>query len=248
MEQSEPVAGDQAIPSGPRPKARRWIVLPLLLLALAAGVVFGGRYLSDRALHVSTENALITGALIQVGSLNAGRVHNVGVDIGDRVTVDQVVATVAVPASLGTTPAGTAKMGFLGTTDQQVTVRSPINGVVAARSCNPGDTVAVGQSLLTVIDPTQLWVQAQIEETQIERVRPGQPVEVSVDTLRRKIPGRVVAVGQATAATFSLIPQGTTSGSFTKVTQLVPVKIAIDYGELPLVLGGSVEVKIRTGR
>jgi multidrug resistance efflux pump len=54
-----------------------------------------------------------------------------------------------------------------------------------------------------------------------------------------------VAVNEATAGTFSLLPQGNTSGNFTKVTQLVPVKIAVDYGEAPLVLGSSAEVKIR---
>jgi multidrug resistance efflux pump len=235
-----------ASPEGTRRGGRGvYVVLPLLLLALLAGAYYGYGYLQDRARHVSTDNALVTGALLQVGGLNAGQVTGVAVDIGDKVSKGQVLATVMLPASLGSTSGGTPKMGFLGTGDQQVSVASPIDGVVVARSANPGDTVAAGQSLLTLIDPTRLWVQAQIEETKVGRVVPGQPVEVTVDALQRRLPGRVVAVNRATAGTFSLMPQGNTSGNFTKVTQLVPVKIAVDYGQLPLVLGSSVEVKIR---
>jgi len=229
-------------------RASRLVVLAILVLALAGAAFFGYRYLQDQAMYVSTENALVTGTLIQVGSLNAGQVGSINVDIGDRVTNGQVVAMVTLPTALGVTTGGTPKMGFLGTDDQQVPVRSPIDGVVVGRSANPGDTVAAGQPLLTVVDPTQLWVQAQIEETKVGRVQPGQSVEVTVDALGQQLTGRVVAVNRATAATFSLLPQGTTSGNFNKVTQLVPVKIAVDYGQLPLVLGSSVEVKIRVQR
>jgi multidrug resistance efflux pump len=221
------------------------LVLPIILIALIGGGIFGYRYWQDQRLFVSTDNALITGALVQMGTLNSGRVNSVAVDIGDTVTKNQTVATVVLPSSLGNTPIGTPKLEFRGTEDQQVAVRAPIDGVVVARSANPGDTVATGQSLLTVIDQKDLWVQAQIEETKISRVAVGETVEVSVDTLGRTLPGKVVAVGRASSATFSLLPQGSSSGNFTKVTQLVPVKIALDYGNLPLVFGSSVEVKIR---
>jgi multidrug resistance efflux pump len=222
----------------------RLVVLPLLAIVVLVGGFFGYRYWEDQVLYVSTDNALVTGALVQVGSLNAGRVVSVAVDVGDRVAREQEVATVTLPSALTTTGSGTTKMGFRETGDQLATVRSPIDGVVVARQANPGDTIAVGQPILIVIDPNRLWVQAQIEETKIGRVHPGQPVEVTVDTLGQTFPGRIVAVNRATTATFSLIPQINTSGNFTKVTQLVPVKIAVDYGQTPLVLGSSVEVKI----
>ncbi len=242
---SDNTAHADLAPNGRRRRGAGYIVLPLLLIVLLAGGFFGYRYLQDQATHVSTDNALVTGALVQVGTLNAGQVAAVTVDIGDRVAKGQVVAMVALPSAVGATSAGTAKMGFLASDDQQASVISPMDGVVAARSSNPGDTVAAGQPLLTVIDPSKLWVQAQVEETKIGRVQVGQPVAVTVDSIGRQVQGRVVAVGCATSATFSLMPQGNTSGNYTKVTQLVPVKIAIDYGELPLVLGSSVEVKIR---
>jgi multidrug resistance efflux pump len=233
------------MPAAKRRGVPRAVVLLILLGFVVAAGLFGYRYYEDQQLYVSTDNATVTGALIQVGSLNAGQVADVSVDIGDRVRRDQVVATVNLPSSISSTLSGTPKLGFQGTQDQQATVRVPVDGVVVARQANPGDTVAAGQPLVTLVEPTRLWVQANVEETKVGRVRVGQPVEVKVDSLGGTLPGRVMAVGQATAGTFSLLPQGNTSGNFTKVVQLVPVKIAVDYGQTPLVLGGSVEVRIR---
>lgn len=231
------------------PAARRGlpslVVIILVLALLGAGGYFGYNYLQDQQAYVSTDNAVVSGSLLQVGSLNAGQVSSVSVDIGDVVTRDQPLATITLPTALGSAPGGTAKLGFRGTDDQQVAVHSPIDGVVVQRQGNPGDTVAAGQPLITVVDPTKFWVQAQIEETKVARVRPGQPVEVTVDVVGQRFTGRVIAVGRASSATFSLLPQGNTSGNYTKVTQLVPVKIALDYGALPLTLGTSVEIKIR---
>ncbi len=240
--------------ASPRPQARSrgrgWLRLLIILIVLggiiAVAANFGMRYWEDQQMYVSTDNALVTGALVQVGGLNAGRVNQIGPDIGDTVQKDQVVATIAVPSSMGTFPNGQPRLDYRGTDDMLAPVRAPMNGVVVARSANAGDTVTAGQSLLTIIDPSQLWVMAQIEETKVGRLRVGQPVQVSVDTLDKVLPGKVTAIGRASAATFSLIPSTNTSGNFTKVTQLVPVKIAVDYGQLPLTLGSSVEVKIRT--
>ncbi len=242
-----PAEGTMAAPNGraTRRGLRRTVVLPVLAAVVIAVGYFGYGFWQDQALYVSTDNASIGGSLVQVGSLNAGRVASVAVDVGDRVSKDQVLATVTLPSALSTTASGTPKMGFRGTDDQVATVQSPIDGVVVARSANPGDTVGVGQPVLTIVDPSQLYVQAQIDETKAGRLRIGQPVEVSVDSLGQTLPGQVVAIDRATAATFSLLPQGNTSGNFTKVTQLVPVRIALDYGQAPLVLGASVEVRIR---
>lgn len=231
----------------PAPRRRlRPLVLPILLIVLLVVGFFGYRYWQDQQRYVSTDNAFVTGSLVQIGSENAGRIASVSAAVGDPVALDQVVATVKLPSALSGTGSGTIIMGFRGTADQVADVRSSIDGIVVYRDANPGDTISVGQPILTAVDPSQLWVQAQIEETKISRIRLGQPVEVTVDTLGgRALAGEVVAVDCATAGTFSLIPQNNTSGNFTKVTQLVPVNIALDDGSLPLVYGSSVEVKIR---
>jgi multidrug resistance efflux pump len=242
---AEPSSSPPPAPE-PRPRRRRTgcLIIPVFVLLLLAAGYVGYNFVQDQARYVSTENALVTGPLLQVGTLNAGRVVNVAADIGESVARDQVVAKVAMPSMVAATANGSQKVGFRDTEDQVVLVQSPVDGVVIARAANPGDTVAAGQPILTVIDPQNLWVQANIEETKIGRVRPGQAVEVRVDTSGQTLPGRVLAVNYATAGTFSLMPQSNTTGNYTKVAQLIPVKIELPAGHAPLVLGSSVEVKI----
>ena len=217
----------------------------LLAIVLVVGGNFGYNYWQDQQRYVSTDNAFVTGALVQVASLNSGTVAGVSADLGQPVTVGQPVATVKLPMMTSAVNLGSQNAAMRDPVNLVAPVLSPINGVVVARQSDPGDTVVPGQPILTVIDPNALWVQANIDETQVGRIQPGQPVLVTVDSLGQTLPGQVVAVNRATAATFSLLPQNNTAGNFTKVTQLVPVKIAVDYGQLPLVLGSSVEVKIQ---
>ncbi len=237
-----------AVPEGAKARRRglpRKLLLPLLLFLLAGGAAVGYRYWSEGEYYVSTDNAQVSGSLVQVGAMNAGRVDSLAVDVGDRVERDQVIGTVLLPSTLNVTQSGTPRLGFVGSENQRAEVRSSISGVVVARQASVGDTVNGGQPMVTVVDPSKLWVQAQVEETKVGRVQVGQPVEVKVDSLGRTLQGRVTAVSRASASTFSLLPAANASGNFTKVTQLVPVKIAVDYGDLPLVLGSSVEVRIR---
>jgi multidrug resistance efflux pump len=226
-----------------RRRSRLWVLL--LVIVLLAGGFASYLYVREQMQYVSTDNAMVMGSLVQVGSLNAGRIDSMAVDIGQLVTAGQQVVTVTIPAEVTATGGGTPKMGFRYTQDQAASVLSPIDGIVVARGANPGDTILAGQTVLTLVDPRSFWVRANIDETQIARVHPGQPAQVTVDTLGQTLPGHVLAVNDATAATFSLLPQNNTQGNYTKVTQLVPIKIEVDYGDAPLVLGSSVEVRIR---
>jgi membrane fusion protein (multidrug efflux system) len=82
-------------------------------------------------------------------------------------------------------------------------------------------------------------------ETDVARVRPGQPVTVHVDNLGIELPGRVAGIAQASAQSFSPLPQQNVSGNYTKVAQLQPVKIWLDRADPRLALGTSAEVRIR---
>jgi multidrug resistance efflux pump len=222
-------------------------LLPLaVLVALAIGAgSYGWRWYQESIHYVSTENAQIAGRMLQVGALAAGRVDEVRYDVGQRVGRDQVVARLYAPVPVGTTASGQPRLEFRQTADALVEVTAPIDGLVVARSANPGDTVPAGQPILTLIDPRQLWVNANVEETQIRRVQPGQTVEVYVDALGQEVEGRVLAITPASASTFSLLPQQNLSGSFTKQIQLVPVKIELPSGDARLTIGTSVRVRIR---
>jgi multidrug resistance efflux pump len=222
------------------------LLVALGLVVLVAGGLVAYRWWYDSRHYVSTDNAQIAGRLIQIGGLAAGRVTAVRHDVGDRVGRDEIVATIQVPVAVGATSGGVPRLEYRDTSDSLIDVRSPVSGLVVARGANPSDTVPAGQMLLTVVDPRELWVNANIEETQVRRLRVGQRVAIHVDVLNRALPGRVVAITPASAATFSLLPSQNASGNFTRVTQVVPVRIAFETPPPDLLLGTSVSVRIET--
>jgi multidrug resistance efflux pump len=239
-----PMAAEPAARSRPRILSRR-VLLPLVAVIVIAAAVFGFNTYREGQRYVSTENALLTGQPVQVGSMNAGRVESITPTIGSSVHKGDVIAQVALPSQVGMGQNGQPKMGFLGAGDTRVDVQAPIDGIVIAEPVGIGATVAAGQAIVAIVDPTQLWVNANIEETNIGKLKDGQAVTVHVDALNADIPGKVEAVTPATANTFSLLPTSNTSGNFTKVIQLVPVRISVNLGNQPLLLGANVEVKIR---
>jgi multidrug resistance efflux pump len=97
-----------------------------------------------------------------------------------------------------------------------------------------------------VYDISETWVLANITEGDIYRLKPGQEVQITVDSLGGAVlQGHVEGIAAATAGTFSLIPQNNTTANFIKVAQVVPVKITIENpGRYILIPGTSVEVKI----
>ncbi|MCC7367189.1 MAG: HlyD family secretion protein [Chloroflexi bacterium] len=227
-------------------RKRFLLLLPILAIALCAVVVFGYRYWYQHTYFVWTENASVTGDLVQVGSLNAGRIVATRVDVGRPVQAGQEIAVVAMPQDVGSGGMGAApRLGITGSTDTLVPVYSPLTGVVAARTGFVGGTVTAGQPIYSLVDPRQVWIRANIEEAMAWRVEVGQVAEIHVDALNRDFIGQVDAITPASAATFSLLPTNNASGNFTKVTQYVPVKIVVDTRGVMLPLGTSVEVTIR---
>ncbi len=222
---------------------RRLILGVIGVVVLLLVVIFGYRYYYTGQHYVSTDNALISGDLIQVGASNAGRVAIVRADVGDVVQKGQVLATVNVPTA--STLGLTASTGPVQGTQVASDLISPVDGVVVAKPASAGDQVSPGQPVLTLVDLTSLWVTANVDEGKISRISVGQAVDVHVDTLDKTLPGKVVAITPASAGTFSLLPQNNASGNYTKVTQRVPVKIAVDYGGTVLFPGTSVEVTVR---
>ena len=230
-----------------RGKRKRLLLLvPILLIALGVATLLGYRYWYETTYFVSTENASVTGDLVQVGSLNAGRIVATRVDVGRPVREGQEIAVVAMPREVGGTGIGAApRMGITGTDDSLVPVYSPLNGIVAARLGHVGGTVTAGQPIFYLVDPAQVWIRANIEEAHAWRVQVGQAALIHVDAINRDFYGQVDAITPASAATFSLLPANNASGNFTKVTQYVPVKIVVDARGVVLPLGTSVVVRIQ---
>ncbi|MCY2939948.1 MAG: HlyD family secretion protein [Planctomycetota bacterium] len=105
---------------------------------------------------------------------------------------------------------------------------SPISGCVVKRMKNTGDHVTMGLPLLTLYDPDLIFVTANLEETRLAGVKPGNIAEVKVDALGRSVRGRVLWMNRSTGSEFSLLPRNVVSGEFTKVVQRVPIRIVLD--------------------
>jgi membrane fusion protein (multidrug efflux system) len=113
-------------------------------------------------------------------------------------------------------------------------VLSPADGYVTRKSVEAGQVVSPGQSLLAVAALDNVWVVANYKETDIERIRPGQEVDIRVDTYRgKKFQGKVDSIMAGTGSVFSLFPPENATGNYVKVVQRVPVKIVILGGEDP---------------
>lgn len=208
-----------------------FVVLALMVLALGG---ISAYYWYKGYYFVITEDAYVDGTLIRVGPQVAGQLKEVYVDEGREVRAGEPLArlddqTLAAGVSVDLTY-----------------IKSPITGTVLKRLANPGEIVAPGQAVVMVADLRQVYITANVEETDLGKVRPGQFVDFTVDSFPGvRFTGRVQQIGEATAATFSLLPTRTTSGTFTKVVQRVPVKIAIDdYQGRRLLPGLSAVVRI----
>jgi membrane fusion protein (multidrug efflux system) len=128
---------------------------------------------------------------------------------------------------------------------------APFDGVVGERQVQPGDYVNVGSNLINVVPLPNVYVIANYKETQLTRVRPGQPVDITVDSFPdEKLHGRVERVSPASGSQFALLPPDNATGNFTKVVQRIPVRIVLDKNQPlleRLLPGMSVVTNIHTG-
>ena len=125
------------------------------------------------------------------------------------------------------------------------TIGSPVNGVVDRVFVEEGEYVTPGQRLLLVHDPKRVWIDANVKETDIRKVKIGQVADVTVDAFPdKKFSGKVIAIGNAATSEFALLPTPNPSGNFTKITQRLRVRVAIDQEQNLLRPGMMVEVFI----
>ena len=162
--------------------------------------------------------------------------------------VDRQVATALAAARLAHAGVGEAESALRDATQQlgYTKIVSPVTGYASKLAAHDGQMVLPGAMLLMVV-PVKSYVIANFKETQIERIRPGDTVDVMVDAYGGKVyHGKVVSVAAATGARFSMMPPDNSTGNFVKVVQRVPVKIAwLDNEDTTALHAGlSVEVKV----
>ena len=107
-------------------------------------------------------------------------------------------------------------------------VRAPVDGTFSNRLVSTGDYIVVGQRLGNVVPLDDVFIDANYKETQLRRIRPGQPVTISVDAYgHRKFAGVVDSVAPAAGSVFTLLPPDNATGNFTKIVQRLPVRIRV---------------------
>jgi membrane fusion protein (multidrug efflux system) len=122
------------------------------------------------------------------------------------------------------------------------TLKAPADGYIGRKNVEVGNRVSSGQTLMVTVEP-DVWVVANFKETQLAKMRIGQPVRVSVDSIPEKVfDAKVDSFSPATGNQFALLPADNSTGNFTKIVQRVPVKIVFDPNSIR-----GFEKRIRAG-
>ena len=128
-------------------------------------------------------------------------------------------------------------------------IRAPVDGMIAGRSVQVGNYVSPGTGLMAMVPLSQIYVEANYREVQLQHVKAGQPATIHVDAYNIDLTGTVVDVPAATGTTFTPVPPENATGNFTKIVQRLPVKIIVAPDQ-PLArllrVGMSVETTIHT--
>ncbi|HHW41295.1 MAG TPA: HlyD family secretion protein [Syntrophomonadaceae bacterium] len=226
---------------------RRMIIALVLIIALAGagGIAFYYYYMGTN--YVITEDARVAADTVAVTPEISGKLLEWNVEEGDMVKAGQVLGRQDLASVMTSGAVNPQTMGpVAGVMAEKAEIRAPISGQVIQSRAVVGEMAAAGMQLAVIADSDNLYISANIKETVIEKVKTGQLVDVNIDAYPgRRFTGRVVNIGRATTSTFSLLPAQNSSGNFTKVTQVIPVKIQLeDAGNARLMVGMSVKVRI----
>jgi len=132
---------------------------------------------------------------------------------------------------------------------ERTTIPAPASGYVAQRSVQIGERIKPGDRMLAIVPLDQIWVEANFKETQLERMRLGQPVTLTADQYGSDVTyhGHVVGISSGTGSAFELLPPQNATGNWIKIVRRVPVRISLKPDELkqhPLRIGLSMSVEV----
>jgi multidrug resistance efflux pump len=212
-------------------RSTRIALLVVLIVAVLIAAAIGASYFINARNYVTTDNAQIDGDKISINAPSSGTLIDWRASQGTEVHTDEIVGRIRLQGAF---------------VQPQQYIRAPGDATVVVDNGVEGAFVTAGTQLAVAYDFSRIYVTARVDETDIDAVRPGQQVDISVDAFPdAKVTGTVSEIQGGAAGVFSLFPQANTSGNFQKVTQVIPVKIAISNpGGVALVPGMNVYVKI----
>lgn len=222
------------------------IIVALIVIAVGAGAII--LFYSYQGMHyVSTDDARIAADVVPVTPEIPGNLMEWQVSEGDLVQAGQILGRQDLGTNLTSGQMNPGTIGSIGgVMADKALIKAPISGEVIKSNAVPGQMAAPGTTLAIIGDVSHLYVSANIKEGSIARVHEGQAVDITVDAFPgKRFQGTVESVGLATASTFSLLPSQNDTGNYTKVTQVIPIKIAVSgTGDAHLMIGMNAGVRI----
>lgn len=204
--------------------SKKKFLLPVLIIVVLAACSAAYYYFSLGSRYFTTDNAKVTAKMYTVTPNMAGELLEWRAQEGQKVSKDQVLGRqAALPYII-----------------------APISGTIVKNNAIEGQMVSAATQLAVVADTDNMYIGVNIEETDIMKIKVGQTAEVTIDAYAGKtFSGTVTEIDQTTQTYFSSTASFSTSGTYTKVTQLIPVKVVIRNEEaLPLTFGMNATVKI----
>jgi multidrug resistance efflux pump len=206
-------------------KINKTTLITAAIVILLAGLGIAGYFIYEGSYYYQTDNAKVDAAIYQLTANANGQLIRMDVSQGDEVKAGQVLAQ--------------ALNGPF--------VRSPVDGTVTDVKMQKGDYVTATDVVVVVAKTSNMYITANVEETNILKIRTGQSVSVSLDAYGRSFTGYVEEVNSVTSTRLAgSATSFTTSGTYTKVTQLIPIRIKlVDNVDLAYIIGTNATVKIR---
>ncbi len=230
--------------------SRRTVILIVLAAAALSVLAIGGYYWYRGSRFIITDDARVAANVVSVSPEIAGQLLEWRVQEGDRVAAGSVLGRQDLGAALSSGALSPQTLGAVaGVVAEKAVLKAPISGQVIQSTAVVGEMAAPGFSLAVIADTDSLYISANIKEGDIADVRIGQDVDIWIDAFHgRRFQGRVESIGRATASTFSLLPASSGSGNYTKVVQVIPIKInLVDRGGAALMIGMNATVRIHRG-
>lgn len=199
-------------------------------MLIVIGVV-GFYFWNNATSYVSTDNAKVDGDQMKIASPASGEIKSLDVKQGEKLKKGDKVAEVAAQGEGGQS--------------KEMSIKMPKDGTIVKTDGMEGSMAQAGNPIAYAYNLDDLYITANVDEKDVADIEKGNDVDVDIDGQKATVSGKVDQIGDATAASFSLMPSSNSDGNYTKVSQVVPVRISLDSEPSKNVVPGmNAEVKI----
>ncbi|MBO0377384.1 HlyD family secretion protein [Staphylococcus warneri] len=201
-----------------------------IIVLIVIGVV-GFYFWNNATSYVSTDNAKVDGDQMKIASPASGEIKSLDVKQGEKLKKGDKVAEVVAQGEGGQS--------------KEMSIKMPKDGTIVKTDGMEGSMAQAGNPIAYAYNLDDLYITANVDEKDVADIEKGNDVDVDIDGQKATVSGKVDQIGDATAASFSLMPSSNSDGNYTKVSQVVPVRISLDSEPSKNVVPGmNAEAKI----